>query len=306
MNSRHPIPATATLLSTIPAPLATAAPGAATFRERANAAVGLHSSATVPQPVESRYARFFTLALTLLLTIPLNAQDARKIVEEAQNRSRSKSQKYEGTLEVIDARNKVATKRWEYLRIGSFGDSKSILRFTEPPEVKGVALLVYNHPDRASDQWMWRPEIGRDQRIALQDRSTRFFGTDFSFEDLEERDVNQFDYKLTGEEPLEGAACWKLESRPKQTKSSQYTYSILWVRKDNYVATQIEGYSKSGLARRINYHDVQNIQNIWTARRIEVFDANKKSRTVLKLEKLEYNVPLKDTDFTMQALRRGA
>ena len=244
--------------------------------------------------------------LVALCSLAISAQDARKIVEESQNRSRSKSQKYEGTLEVIDARNKIAAKRWEYLRIGSFGDSKSMLRFTDPPEVKGVALLVYNHPDRASDQWMWRPEIGRDQRIALQDRSTRFFGTDFSFEDLEERDVNQFDYKLLGEESLDGAACWKLESRPKQTKSSQYTYSLLWIRKDNYVVVQIEGYAKSGLARRINYREVEKVQNIWTARRLEVYDLSKKSRTVLKLEKLEYNVPLKDTDFTMQALRRGA
>ncbi len=143
------------------------------------------------------------------------AQDARQIMEEAQNRSRSKSQKYEGTLEVVDARSKVTTKRWEFLRTGSFGDSKSLLRFTDPAEVKGVALLIFNHPDKASDQWMWRPEIGRDQRIAVQDRSTRFFGTDFSFEDLEERDVNQFDYKLAGEETFEGAPCWKLESRPR-------------------------------------------------------------------------------------------
>ena len=75
-----------------------------------------------------------------------------------------------------------------------------MLRFTAPAEVKGVALLIVNHPDRASDQWMWRPTIGRDQRIALQDRSTRFFGTDFSFEDLEERDVDQYDFKLLGEE----------------------------------------------------------------------------------------------------------
>ena len=63
-----------------------------------------------------------------------------------------------------------------------------------------MALLVVNHPDRASDQWMWTPAIERDRRIALQDRSTRFFGTDFSFEDLEERDVNQYDYALLGEE----------------------------------------------------------------------------------------------------------
>ncbi len=245
-------------------------------------------------------------ALLFFCSLAAQAQDARQIMEEAQNRSRSKSQKYQGTLEVIDARSKVATKHWEYLRTGSFGDSKSILRFTDPPEVKGVALLIVNHPDRASDQWMWRPEIGRDQRIALQDRSTRFFGTDFSFEDLEERDVNQYEYKLAGDEPIEGAACWKLESRPRQTKSSQYTHSLVWVRKDNYVVAQIEAFNKSGLARRISYRDIQKIQNIFTPRVTEVFDAAKKSRTVLKLEKLEYNVPLPDNDFTLQALRRGA
>ena len=115
-----------------------------------------------------------------------------------------------------------------------------MLRFTAPAEVKGVALLVVNHPDRASDQWMWTPAIERDRRIALQDRSTRFFGTDFSFEDLEERDVDQYDYALLGDEPIDGAACWKIQSTPKQTKSSQYTRSIVWIRKDNYAFARIE------------------------------------------------------------------
>jgi hypothetical protein len=236
---------------------------------------------------------------------PAFAQDARQIVAESENRSRSKSQQYEGTLEVIGASNKISVKRWEYRRIGSFGASKTILRFTTPAEVKGVALLIVNHTDRASDQWMWTPAIARDRRIAAQDRSTRFFGTDFSFEDLEERDVDQFDYRLAGESSIDGAACWKIESRPKQTKSSQYTSSLVWVRKDNYVAAQIEDYSKDKLIRRIHYSDIQSVDSIWTPRTVEVYDANRKSRTVLKLEKLEYNLPMKDEDFTIEALRRG-
>lgn len=242
----------------------------------------------------------------LLFSCCLFAQDARQIVEEVQKRAQSKSQRYEGTLEVVDARNKVSTKRWEYARLGAFGNSKSVLRFTAPAEVKGVALLVHNHPDRSSDQWMWRPAIERDQRIALQDRSTRFFGTDFSYEDLEERDVNQYDFKLFGEETIDGQPCWKLESRPREKKVSQYTHSHLWVRKDHYVYVQIEAFQKAGLARRIKYSDVQNVQNIWTARSIEVFDAAKKSRTTLKFEKLQYNVPLEESGFTLQALRRAS
>ena len=112
-----------------------------------------------------------------------------QIVDEAQRRTDAKSQRYEGLLQVFDAKGKISDKRWTFERLGSHGQSKSVLRFTAPAEVKGVALLVVNHPDRASDQWMWTPAIERDRRIALQDRSTRFFGTDFSFEDLEERDV---------------------------------------------------------------------------------------------------------------------
>jgi outer membrane lipoprotein-sorting protein len=245
------------------------------------------------------------LTACLLVTAVASAQDARQIVAESENRSRSKSQQYEGTLEVVGASNKVSIKRWEYRRIGSYGTSKAILRFTAPAEVKGVALLIVNHTDRASDQWMWTPAIERDRRIAAQDRSTRFFGTDFSFEDLEERDVDQFDYKLMGEDAIDGVACWKIESKPKQSKSSQYTSSVVWVRKDNYVAAQIESFSKDKLIRRIHYSDIQNVSGIWTPRTVEVYDANRKSRTVLKLEKLEYNVPMKDEDFTLEALRRG-
>jgi hypothetical protein len=245
-----------------------------------------------------------TLAIALLLAGIGLAQDARQIVEESQKRGRANSQRYEGVLEVIGANNKVSKKSWNSLRIGSYGNSKGVIRFTAPAEVKGVALLVVNHPDRASDQWMWTPSINRDRRIALQDRSTRFFGTDFSFEDLEERDVNQYDYKLTGEEPIDGAPCWRIEARPKETKSSQYDVSRMWIRKDHYVPAQYENFVKDQLVRRLRQTDIANVQGIWTARILEMQDLRRNSRTILRIEKLEYNVPMKDEDFTVQALRR--
>jgi hypothetical protein len=236
----------------------------------------------------------------VVLSAGVFAQDPKQIVEEVQRRSRSSSQRYEGTLEVIGAGNRIATKRWIFERIGSFGDSKALLRFTAPAEVKGVALLIVNHPDRASDQWMWRPSIGRDQRIALQDRSTRFFGTDFSFEDMEERDVQQYDFKLLGEENGQ----WKIESRPR--KASQYAYSYLWIKRDSYTVTKVEAYNKTGLVRVIDYRDFELSSGIWTARTIEVNDIARKSHTILKYDKLEYNLLLKEDDFTLQALRRSS
>jgi outer membrane lipoprotein-sorting protein len=244
--------------------------------------------------------------LLALVGTALWAQDARQIVLEAQSRSRSASQHYEGLLKVVDSKGKTSEKRWSYDRLGSHGNSKSVLRFTAPAEVKGVALLIVNHPDRASDQWMWIPDIGRERRIAFQDRSTRFFGTDFTFEDLEERDVEQYDFKLLKEETIDGAAAWKIESRPRQGKNSQYTHSYVWIRKDNYAFARVENYKGDKAVRNLQYGDIRQVQGIWTPHKMDMHDLGRNSRTIMTMDKLQYNVKLSDSDFTLQALRRSS
>ena len=233
-----------------------------------------------------------------------NHGDARTIMEDSQRRSEARSYRYDGLLQTFDANDKVTEKRWTFVRLGSHGQSKAVVRFTAPAEVKGVALLIFNHPDRASDQWMWTPAIERDRRIAFQDRSTRFFGTDFSFEDLEERDVDQYDYSLLGSETIDGAGCWKIQSTPKRTRSSQYSHSIIWIRKDNYAAARLDNFVKDEVVRRLNYTSIENIQGIWTARQLEMAEMRRNSRTRLTLQEVKYNLPMKDDDFSLQAIRR--
>jgi len=229
--------------------------------------------------------------------------DARTIMEEAQRRTEAKSYQYEGLLQAFDAKDNVTEKRWTFERVGVHGHSKAVLRFTAPAEVKGVALLIFNHPDRASDQWMWTPAIERDRRIALQDRSTRFFGTDFSFEDLEERDVDQYDYSMLGNDTIAGESCWKILSTPKQSRSSQYSRSTVWIRKDNYAPARLDHFVRDEVVRRLTYSSIENIQGIWTARQLEVAELRRGSRTRLTLQQVTYNVPMKDEKFTLQAIR---
>jgi len=253
-----------------------------------------------PRPMSLAVA----LAAIVACAASATAQDARQIMGEVQKRADATSQHYEGLLQVINAQGKISDKRWTFDRLGSAGASRSILRFTAPADVKGVALLIVNHPDRASDQWMWTPALQRDRRIAFQDRSTRFFGTDFSYEDLEERDVEQYEYSMEGDETVDGTSCWKIEAKPRKTKSSQYTSSFVWVRRDNYVYERIENFIKSDVVRRLKYSQFEQVQGIWTARLLEMHDLRRNSRTVLAIDKLQYNVPLKTEMFTLQRFGR--
>ena len=232
------------------------------------------------------------------------ADDPQRIVDESQRRATTASERYEGLLESFTKDGKTSEKRWIFERLGAHGLSKSVIRFTAPAEVRGVALLIVNHPDRPSDQWMWTPAIQRDRRIALQDRSTRFFGTDFTFEDLEEREAAQYTHQLLGEEPIDGAAAWKIQARPKPWRSSQYTNTIVWVRKDNYAMVRIDSFVEGKLVRRLQSSELQQVQGIWTAHKNVMTDYSRGTVTQLSLEKVDYNLPLKEGDFTLQALRR--
>jgi hypothetical protein len=232
------------------------------------------------------------------------ADDGRTIVAEAERRTTSRSQRYEGLLKSFDAGGKVTEKRWLYERIGAHGESKSVIRFTDPAEVRGVTLLIVNHADRASDQWMWTPAIERDRRIALQDRSTRFFGTDFSFEDLDERDVDQYDYVKLADETVGGVSCWVIQATPRPDKGSQYSKAVFWIRQDNYAYARGDFWVKEAVARRLTFGDLREIQGIWTSHDWTIADLRRGSRTQLLLDRVQYNLPLREGDFTLEGIRR--
>jgi len=63
------------------------------------------------------------LGLVVFSFTRAQAEDGRQIVAESQKRAQSKSQQYEGTIEVFGAANKVSLKHWEFERNGSSGSA---------------------------------------------------------------------------------------------------------------------------------------------------------------------------------------
>ena len=59
------------------------------------------------------------------------------------------------------------------------------------------------------------------------------------------------------------------------------------------------------VVRRVYRTDVIHSRRSRPSDEMEMLDLKRKGRTVLKSDKLQYNVPLKDDLFTLQALRRG-
>jgi hypothetical protein len=232
------------------------------------------------------------------------ADRALEIMREAERRVLSDSQSYEGTIEVVDSKGKVLTKSWHSWREGSPGQSKVLIRFDTPLEVRGVGLLTLNRPNASAEQWLYTPAIQRDRRVAPQEKSQRFMGTDFTNEDMEERAIGDYDYELVGEESCAGQPAFKIRAVCRNRGNTQYSQLYLWVRKDIVATTHIEFYVEGKLRKTARWDDWKQVQGIWTPHLVEMKDLAKGSTTRVRSSNVKYNVKFEPDWFSLRNLRK--
>jgi len=259
--------------------------------------------------VRSLLAVVSAVALTTLCAgTALAAPDARALLKESESRHRTKTQQYAGDLTVVSREGKVRKKGWHSYREGYAGDARNLIRFTDPPEVKGVGFLSLSRPGAENpDQWLYLPSMKRERRIAPQDRDASFVGTDFNYEDMEEFDHEKYKVALQGEETVEGYPCYVISAIPleKGTRSI-YQKLILYLRKDILYLIREELYRKGEKepAKRLVLTDLKNVEGHWVAARMEMTDLKKGSRTTVNLKQISFNRPHPASRFTLQNLTR--
>ena len=236
-----------------------------------------------------------------------SAQDARKLMEAVYHQDTSRDATWKAAMNVVDKKGVARQKKFIFRKIGSLGDSKTLVRFTEPAEVRGVGLLSINRKGVSDRQWLYTPAIQRTRRIAPQERARRFLGTDFTNEDMAERVLDDFEYKLLGDGGLmEGHKTFKIEARPVAADRSQYKFLHLWIAQDIPYTIHAEMYDQSGQKVRVMHASkLEKIAGIWVAKSLEISSPLENTKTILLVEEIRFNTGLKEDQFTQQALEKA-
>jgi len=192
-------------------------------------------------------------------------------------------------------------KRFE---IKDDGD-KSLNRFLKPGDIKGTALLTYEHKVGADDQWLYLPALKRVKRISSRNKSGSFMGSVFSYEDLASFEVEKFTYKFIRETSLKGVPCFVIERYPVD-KNSGYTRQIVYLRKDNYQFKQIDYYDRKSDILKIAYYDDFKLHNgkYWRPTRIHMKNVQTRKETIVEFTDTKVGVGLKESSFSKRALKK--
>lgn len=252
---------------------------------------------------------FTLMSLALLCSVArVSAFDPRAVLRESEARHRSASQEYRGELTVVNKEGKERRKGWRSFRQGYAADAKNLIRFLDPPEVKGVGFLSLAQPGgKSPDQWLYLPSMKRERRIAAQDRDASFVGTDFSYEDMEEFDHEKYELSGQGEETVAGQPCLVIAATPREGGGrSAYARKVLFLRRDILYPLQEEFYrpGEKEPSKRLLFSDLRQIDGHWLAMRMEMSDLKKGSKTTVLFQEVVFDRPQPAGRFTLQNLNR--
>jgi hypothetical protein len=182
------------------------------------------------------------------------------------------------------------------------GDQKYYVYFERPADVRGTVFMVLKHAglDKDDDRWLYLPALDLVNRIAASDKRTSFVGSNFFYEDVSGRSLEEDVHVLTETTDQ----YYVVKNTPKQLEAVEFSYYSVSIDRKTFMPMKMEYYDMNGkLYRTIESKKVETIQGFATVTKSVVSDLKSGSKTEMEFSDVNYNIKLKDI-FQERYLRR--
>ena len=187
------------------------------------------------------------------------------------------------------------------------GEQKYFMYFFKPNDVKDMSFMTYKYPARDDDRWMFIPAVNMVKRIAAQDKRSSFVGSDFTYEDVSGRDIEDDNHVIEREEKVGGRDCYVVKSTPKagMGNDSDFGHKLTWVDKANFLPLKEEQYDRKGARyKEFTADEVADVKGFPTVVRRTMKNLQSGHRTEVAYPKTEYDLGVEDSLFSERFLRQ--
>jgi len=190
-----------------------------------------------------------------------------EIMDEVANRHTAETELELIKLVVVDEEGNTQVR--ELLSVFSQdaeGDAKYLIRFLSPADVKGVTLLTNDAKSEDPEQWFYMPALGQARKIAGDNRSGYFMGSDFTFEDLRKENTQEHEYHRLQDDKVNGREVYVVMAAPANVDvelATGYSNRLLYVDKKTYNVLKVEFYEpgKSEPVKVLEADDYSDVED---------------------------------------------
>ena len=235
---------------------------------------------------------FFMTAYTFAIT-------GIELAEKIESREKPENIKSINTMILTNKDDRIKTL--ELISISKGDSKKQMIWFLKPKKDKGIAFLKIEHEDKDDFMTMWLPGFSRFKRIKSSQKSDSFMGSDLSFEDLTNRTISDYNYKIIENNDNE----YTLESLPKGIDSeySRHVTKIKEIEENIYIATEEKSYDLNNELLKTKIFNFVKIDNYYIMDRLDVANVQKNHSTLLTVNEISLNNNFEDSKFSQRSLK---
>ena len=179
---------------------------------------------------------------------------------------------------------------------------KSVIRYIDPPDSYGTAILTWNYKNREKVFWYKLLHSGT-ARITNTERLRPPAESDFYLTDYLEIKVGEEKHELLKSEEYEGKTCYIVESIPLK-KDIRYGKRVSWIEQHYFIPLKIEYFDKRGELWKTLHIEWQNKFGFWFWKKAVVENVQEDYKTFITIEDVRVNLGLHDRDFTKFGLEQ--
>jgi outer membrane lipoprotein-sorting protein len=208
------------------------------------------------------------------------------------------------TMHLVNAQGsrRVRTLNLWRVNVGSTGDQRYLITFDAPADVRDMGFLVWKYAGKEDERWLYFPALRAVKRVAADDKRSSFVGSDFTYEDISGRDLEEEGHVLVREEKLGSRPAYVVESRPKS--AAAYARRLSWVDAERWLPLKEEYYDAEGKLQRAFHADrIDNVGGHWTVVERSMVNAQTGHRTEVVFRSMNYDKGLVAELFGERSLR---
>ncbi len=235
-----------------------------------------------------------------LFTGVLQAQNATEIVKRADDKMRGEES---GITEMSMRIIRPSWERTIEFKSWGKGTEKSLVLITAPAKEQGQTFLKLDR-----EMWSWNPTISRTIKLPPSMLSQGWMGSDFTNDDLlnQRSIVVDYTHKIIGEEKLEDRECYIIELLPKEDAPVVWGKILFWITKTNDILLKSEYYDEDEyLVKTELGKNIKNMSGRIIPTVFELIPADEEdNKTVITIKSIRFNVPMDDSFFSIQNMKR--
>ena len=183
------------------------------------------------------------------------------------------------------------------------GLNMTLTRFVAPPDVAGTSFLFLEKEDQDDEQHMYMPALKMVKRIVGAQKNARFMGSDFTYADMESRDLDAAAHRKLADEKVGATDCYVIEAIPKNR--SAYSKIQTWIRKKDQVFVRTRFFDPKGkLLKDLFVKEVRSVGGTPVPTRIKVTNRQTGHSTLLVISAIKARSDLPDDQFTIRELKK--